>query len=194
MQKSSMIRLLIVVSLMFANFARAADNESDTARTNTSTLPKAGPITSKEELKPHFGLLAGSVHPEGSYDPGMGYGFEIGYQPYIPFGAGLELTRSRNIGRKNLENIDQTAVLLRGTYNFGGSNFFISHTFAGLVAGSVFKSSHSDIAAGPVIGFDLPVQQKVHNYITVGANAKYLAINGNDPDNVTINGAVKYWY
>ena len=91
-------------------------------------------------------------------------------------------------------DIDQTSVMLRGTYNFGGTNFFLRNTYAGVVAGSVFKSSHSDIAAGPVLGFDLPFSEKAHDYITLGANAKYLAINGNDPDNLTINGAVKYWY
>jgi hypothetical protein len=68
-------KVIILFTMFFSGFAMAVD--SDATRTNSSVLPKPGPITNSEQLKPHFGLLAGSVHPEGSYDPGIGYDFEI---------------------------------------------------------------------------------------------------------------------
>lgn len=192
--KYPIAQFIIAALFTCVGAVHAADSRSDAARTNTSLLPKPGPLSSRDQMKPHFGLLAGTVHPEGSYDPGMGYGFEVGLQPYIPFGLGLELTKSRNVGRQSLEDIDQTAVLLRGTYNFGGANFFIRNSYVGVALGQVFKSGHTDIAGAPLLGFDLPLQEKAYDFITIGANAKYLLINGDDPDVLTINGAIKYWY
>ena len=177
-----------------SGFAQTVDQDSDRVQTNTSTFPKPNPIESKAEYKPHLGLIAGAIDPEGSYDPGFGYGLDIGFQPYIPFGVGLELTKSESNGRRQNEDIEQTALLLKGTYNFGGSNFLIRNSYAGIALGEVTKPGHSDIAGAPLVGFDMPIKEKAHNYLTLGLNAKYLLINGDDPDVLAINGAVKYWY
>ena len=189
-----MKRILTFVVILLGSFVHAQDSSSSAERTNTSLLPKPGPVTASDQWKPHIGLVASSVHAEGSYDAGAGYGLEIGFQPYIPFGLGLELTKSENEGRKDLDDLSQTMVLARGTYNFGGSNYFIRNSYAGLAIGRVEKSGDAYFAGAPLVGFDLPIQEKAHNYITLGASAKHLIIEGNEPDALLVNGVVKYWY
>ncbi len=181
-------RILTVAFVLSSSLALAQTSDS------SSTMPSPQPVTSYEQWKPHLGLIAGTVVPEGSYDPGAGYGVDIGFQPYIPLSAGLEITQSRNEGRQELEDIKQTAVLLKGAYNFGGNHFLLKNSYAGLAVGQVYKSGHTDIAGAPLVGFDIPLSEKTRNFLTLGASAKYLIINGNDPDVLNINGAVKYWY
>lgn len=182
------------VVVLFAGFVQAQESASSPERTNTSVLPKPGPITSSDQWKPHIGLVASSVHAEGSYDAGAGYGLEIGFQPYIPFGVGLEFTKSQNEGRKQLDDLTQTMILARATYNFGGNNYFIRNSYAGLALGRVERSKEAFLATAPLVGFDLPIQEKAHNYITLGASAKHLITEGSEPDSLLINGVVKYWY
>ncbi len=181
-------------SILTATFVLGSSFVFAQTSDNSSTMPNPGPVTSYEQWKPHLGLIAGTIVPEGSYDPGTGYGVDIGFQPYIPLSAGLEIIQSRNEGRRELEDIKQTAVLLKGAYNFGGNHFLLKNSYAGLAAGQVYKSGHTDIAGAPLIGFDIPLKEQTRNFLTLGASAKYLIINGNDPDVLNINGAVKFWY
>lgn len=185
--------LKIITSLVFCGSIAFAAQDTN-VQGSSATMPTPSPVTSNDQWRPHFGLLASVVTPEGSFDPGIGYGIDIGFQPYIPFGLGLEITRSENEGRRSNSDIEQTAALARFTYNFGGTHWAVKNSFAGIGLGQVYKGSRTELAGAPIIGFDVPIQDRTQNYLTVGANAKYLIIDGNDPDVTNVNATLKYWF
>jgi len=182
-----------LLTLGASAFCYAAD--ADDVQSASSTLPTPRAVATYEELKPHVGLVAGSATPEGHYDTGTEYGIEVGYQPYIPFGVGLQLTRmDADSSRSGGEDLERTAALFRGTYNFGGTTPFLRSTYLGLEAGLIFKSGSTSLASAPVVGFDIPLQPEAHRFVSLGANARYLIVEGGEPDAFSVNGAVKYWY
>jgi hypothetical protein len=145
--------------------------------------------------RPHIGVTAGVSTPEGNYDSAGEIGMNFGYQPFVPLGLGASISTVRNAPRDNRQDIERTAVLGRGTYNFGGSNLLIKHSWMGFGLGPVFSDDGTDFAAAPIIGFDIPVNQDLaKSYFSLGAEAKYLVVSNNQPDNFTLNGAIKFWY
>ena len=158
------------------------------------TFPEAKEVTNSGEEKVHMGLNMGFNSPEGSYDSSMNLGVDVGFQPYIPFGVGAELFTTE-MDRDNRNSDDQrTALLAKGTYNFGGGIPVIRHSYAGLGAGPVLTGSTWDIGIAPLAGFDIPVTQLSGKDLTLGANIKYLATTSDTPDSFMTNFAVKYWY
>ena len=71
----------------------------------------------------------------------------------------------------------------------------IKHSWVGVAAGPVFANDGTDFAAAPIVGFDIPVHSELTgSYISLGAEAQYLVVNNEQPDSLTVNGAVKFWY
>lgn len=161
--------------------------------TTTSTFPIPAKVESESEWRPHAAVLLGVVNPEGDYQAAAEYGVDIGFQPDIPFGIGAELTFS-NSESDSQDDLERTTVLAKGTYNFGGTNEFTRHTYVGLGMGPVFRSDGTDFAVAPLAGVDFPLDNKDHNFLSIGANAKYTFVSGNDFDAFALNGVVKYWY
>lgn len=168
------------------------------ALAQTSTMPQVRGPAVDDELKPHVGALIGINEPDGRGSAGSDYGLDIGFQPYIPFGFGLELSSSRN------SEVDQTRLLVRGTYNFGGDTPILRSTYIGAgvgpVIGSVGDSDRVLLAIAPMVGFDIPVyrfsrlSEERKDYLSLGLHAKYLILEGSDPDALSMNGVVKYWF
>lgn len=171
---------------------------SVSAFAQTSTLPAVRGPAIDDELKPHVGAIIGFSEPDGSGRAGGDFGVDIGFQPYIPFGFGLELAGSNNT------EVDQTRLLIRGTYNFGGTIPVIKSSYVGAgigpVIGSVGDSDRVLLGFAPMVGFDMPVyrfssmSEGRKDYLTLGLHAKYLILEGSDPDALSANGVVKYWF
>lgn len=156
------------------------------------TPPDLRPIYSRSESQPHIGVLGGVVDTDSSTDTAGEFGLDIGYQPYIPFGLGLEATLSTEAPDNNGGNSDRTSVLAKGTYNFGGDTAIIRYSYIGLGVGSIIRESNSYFAGGPLLGFDIPIVAK--GIWTAGANAKYVFVDGEEPDALAVNAALKYWF
>ena len=187
-------KLLTLSTLMFVALssmtAMAVDNE-----TSTSTFPKPMRSVGKSEMKPHVGLLLGSAQPEGRQTAQADYALDIGFQPWVPFGVGLE------VGGTRVNDDDRARVLARATYNFGGEKFLLKHSYLGAAVGaqlgSVGDSDRALAAFAPMIGFDIPVAslaQDRGDFVSLGLHAKYLITEGSDPDSGSLNGVVKYWF
>lgn len=158
----------------------------------TSTFPKPTETT-RDEWVPHIGLLAGVATPEGDYDSTGEVGIDIGFQPYIPFGLGAEISYYNSAGDNR--DLERTQALAKGTYHFGGTTALIKHSYVGLGAGAVFKSNGTALVSAPILGFDIPLRTVENmNKLSIGANAKYAVIEGSEPDSLSVVGAVKYWY
>jgi hypothetical protein len=146
--------------------------------------------------KPHMGLLAGVAHPEG-YNSSAEYGVDMGFQPYVPFGAGVELS-SATSSLTNAADLTRTKLLVKGAYNFGGGVPVIKDSYVGVGVGPMLESygGSTEVAVGfmPYVGFDVPLQKKAHEYMTAGLAARYLATTSGGPDAFSVNGALKYWF
>ncbi len=155
------------------------------------TLPLIKKVENKGESRVHIGLNLGINSPEGSRGSTPELGLDIGYQPLIPFGLGVELSTSRFSGGDD-EFHKRTTLLFRGTYNFGGDIPLIKHSYFGAAAGPVFLSDGSEMAFAPVMGFDVPLD--VERRFSLGFIAKYLFVTSKDPDSMITSAAFKYWF
>lgn len=161
-------------------------------------LQKAGtfvepkPVETKSDMRRHFGLNAGYNIPEGKAQTTPEIGVNIGFQPYIPFGVGVELSTSK-FKDDQREDYRRTTALAYATYNFGGTLPVIRGSYVGIAAGAAFLNHGTEIAAAPLVGFDVPLSDINGKQITVGMNAKYLVVDS-ARDSLITNAALKFWY
>lgn len=189
MSHKNILSLLLVIVACSAN----GKVTEDTNQTSNSNFPKPREVASQEETRTHVGILAGIATPEGSYDSRGEYGLDIGYQPYIPIGLGLIAAYHETEAGPGT-NLRQTDLLAKVTYNLGGTIPVIKDSYFGLGLGAVFKQDATNIASAPLLGFDIPLKEEGHSYLSLGASAKYVIVSGNDPDTLSVNGVLKYWY
>lgn len=179
----------LMVLCFTMNTALAQESE----QTTTSTFPEPAAVESVEEYKVHMGINMGLSTPEGSYDTTGNLGVEIGYQPYIPFGLGAELFTTQIDADRGGDD-QRTALLAKGSYNFGGETPVIRYSWAGIGAGPVYADGLWEVGLAPQVGFDVPVTKINNQDLTLGGNAKYLITSTSSPDAFMANFAVKYWY
>lgn len=182
LMKAQAYRLIYLAALIFPMMASAANE------TPSSTLPRPTAVTDRSEMKPHLGLFAGAANPEGRDESRGEYGLDWGYQPYIPFGLGVEFSGTQ------VNGMQRTALLGRATYNFGGDIPVIKDTYVGVALGSVISSDGTRLASAPVVGFDIPLTVAHASYLSLGLTAKYLVIEGSTEDALSAGAAIKYWY
>jgi len=172
------------------------------AQTSTTTFPAPSAITDSDQIKPHVGVRLGVADSDSGYRGAAEIGVEAGYQPYIPFGAAVEITNF-TAGNSNdgVGDLNRTKVLLRGTYNFGGEREIIRHSYLGLGIGPVFDtvSGSSDTRLGTdlVAGMDFPLTASGsvgRKTFSLGATANYLFVSASGADTFGVNGLVKYWF
>lgn len=187
------MNILFATGLMVASSAFAQQEVNRTS----STLPTAREVRAESEYKPHVGAQLGVANPEGSYDTGSEIGLDIGFQPYIPFGAGLELTQSRAESKGEGRSLDRTTLLAKGTYNFGGDTLIIKDSYVGFGLGSTSYSGGNSLVFAPLLGFDIALNNtpdRNMGIVTAGALAKYQVLEGSAANVFSINGMLKYWF
>lgn len=169
------------------------------AQTNSSTLPEPTEATTVDQQKPHIGARLGIADSEGGYSGAAEYGVEAGFQPYIPYGAAIEITNFTS--EDDGGDLNRTKVLARGTYNFGGTNMIIRHSYLGLGIGPVFDTvpGDSDVRLGTDLqaGIDFPLNAVgliARKSVSLGATANYLFVSNSGVDTFGVNGLLKYWF
>ncbi len=187
----------LLLSAFLAPAANAQTSAASPGQTSSAIFPVPREVL-QEGLNPHVGVTAGVVNPEGSYRSGAEYGVNFGFQPYIPFGLGMQLTFSKNKSKEaNERDLDRTAAMIRGTYNFGGSITVIKNSFVGVMTGPIINQDATYFGLAPIVGFDIPVREwsgKYLSYLSVGAEAKYMIVSSDESDGLTVNGVLKYWF
>ncbi len=156
-------------------------------------LPQPRKAETREERKIHAGANIGVNSPEGSYGSTPNIGVDVGYQPWIPYGVGAELFTS-NINPDSGTSNQRTALLGRGTYNFGGELPVLRHSYAGLGLGPVLTGSTWEVGVAPQLGFDIPLELATERDLSVGFHLKYLVTTSPTPDALLTNFAMKYWF
>lgn len=165
-------------------------------QTSSSTFPKPTETRGVSEQKPHVGIMLGFTGQQANYGSSAEYGIDIGFQPYIPFGAGIELSGSNTDRTRNgrMERLTRTNLLAKGTYNFGGSSDIIRNSYVGLGLGPIFDSTDTHFGIAPMAGFDIPFRNKPRQFLSLGLYAKYLFVSGVSPNAFSMNGVLKYWF
>jgi hypothetical protein len=205
MKKNIFEKYAIIASylfvVLFGVMGSAADRNRDGVRdgtTSRSTMFNMEP-TREDQRKPHIGLQLGYVNPQqGGYNSASQYGLEVGYQPYVPLAAALELS-SFSSGREG-GSLRRTDLMAKGTYNFGGETPVIRYSFIGAALGPVYDSeagqNELNLGVKFLAGFDIPLNRAGvtrSKTFTLGATANYLAV-ANAQDNIVVNGQLKYWF
>ena len=188
--------MLSVPTLAAITYRSAAESES-VSSARASTFPKPREVL-QEGLNPNVGISLGVVNPEGSYKSGAEYGASFAFQPYIPFTLGMSLTFSKNQSKySDTRDLDRTAALVRGAYNFGGTTPVIKNSFIGFATGPIINQDATYFGLAPLVGFDIPVREwsgEYLSYLSVGAEARYMIMSSNESDGLTVNGSLKYWF
>jgi hypothetical protein len=167
---------------------------------NSSVIVENRPVTARSEFKPHVGVLTGVANTEGNYQSGFEYGATIGYQPYIPFGIGMELSTAYNNVSSGPEQFDfqRTKLLVQGTYNFGGNIPIIAQSYVGVAIGPMLESINNDtelvVGTMPTLGFDYPFALRSGEDVSLGLNARYLVSSSGVPNTFGVNAMAKYWF
>lgn len=190
MTKNKFLSILTLISVSGLS-AWAADFR----KSETSIFPAPRAIHNSDERMPHIGLMIGSTKPEGRFDASPEFGLDIGFQPYVPFGLGLEAGFSELKSELTDKKIQRGIVLAKLTYNLGGNIVVLRDSYVGFGVGAAIVDNKSTLASAPMVGFDIPIRDRNDQAsVSLGANAKFLTVEGDAPDALSINGVVKYWY
>jgi hypothetical protein len=190
-----MFKTLMVLGILTSSVATYAQmSESEKANLENKlegTLPEPHSVANSGMYKIHMGLITGVTNPNGDAESSVEYGVNVGFQPYVPFGVGAEVTTSELDNTK----VQKTNLLVRGTYNFGGVIPVLRSSYLGVLTGPMFQSEGGDTeySIGPTVGFDIPLQDKPSDYLSLGLSAKYLYTT-NVQDSFAAGLALKYWY
>lgn len=178
--------LIVIISCLAFSFQATAQ------QTGRLVVPQKRPVRIESEYRPHLGILAGAAQPEGRGEAASEIGFDVGYQPYIPYGAGLEYIHSRV--DDGTDKKDRDTVWLKGSFNFGGTMALIRDSYVGLGLGVVMLSDRTAFAAAPLAGFDIPLEREKPQFVSLGAAARYAVVSDGEVDTFSLNGVVKYWF
>lgn len=171
-------------------------------QTTSSVFPALKKSSGLDELKPHLGLQLGYAEPGKDYSSALGYGLEVGFQPYIPIGVALRISHYSTDGNATAgdNDLDRTKLLAKGTYNFGGYMPVIRNSYVGTELGAIFDSLNGNdqtrLGWGFLAGVDFPINElgvTQRNSFSLGADINYLVVF-NARDDFSLNGNMKYWF
>jgi hypothetical protein len=189
-----MHKILIALAIMTSSvgsFAQADMTNPPIENKVEGSMPELK-STEYSEQKWSAGIATGVNSPKGPAASSTEYGLIIGFQPLPNLGAGIEANSTR---LDNTNDVRQTNVLLRSTYIVGGDIPVLRSTFVGVGVGPLFISNRVRWAGAPLLGFDIPLSSKAHDYLSLGLEAKYLFVTNTDvPDLFASALSIKYWF
>ncbi len=195
--KKIFLLISLFTSLAMVTAVGSAEDVVESSAGSIISEPRA-PAT-EGEFKPHLGFLLGLSNPEGAYSSGAEIGITMGYQFYIPYSLGFELSSVGNEASSDSAELRRTKVLAQLAYNFAGNIPVLSKSYVGFAMGPMLESfrGDDDVVWGvmPIVGFDIPLGGgNTENDFTLGGNARYLISSSGLPNVFSTNVAAKYWF
>ncbi|MFZ4715306.1 MAG: hypothetical protein ACOYL6_16405 [Bacteriovoracaceae bacterium] len=180
-----MLKILILIPILYS-FSSFAEERME------GIFPSFK-VSNKNETNLQMGINGGVNSPRGAENNSTSeLGATIAYQPFAPIGIGADVSTSR-FQKSEDENYRRITALARATYNLGGTIPVLNKTYIGAGTGPVFLKGRTEWALAPLAGFDIPLTNKAHNYVSLGLNEKFLAVT-NAPNAWITTAAVKYWF
>ncbi len=183
-----MNKIIFGLALLSVSAATYAQGDSMDSRV-TGTMPE-GRYEESKNYKWNMGIISGVNSPKGDITSSAEYGVNLGFQPAKQLAVGLDVMSSK------LDDANQnqrTTGLVSAAYVIGGDVPVIRNTYIGAGGGPVFVDNKVKWAYAPLVGFDVPLTQKTHEYMSLGLAAKYV-FNQDTPDSLSAGAAVKYWF
>lgn len=178
-------KIFIVSVLMSLSMGAFAQYES-----TVETSYESGKVESRSAAKWNMGLTSGINSPQGDIGSAPEFGLYVGAHPAAQMQVGLETMSSR---LNDPGKMQRTRVLAEAAYTFGTYSSNIYNFYVGVGGGPVFSNLPTEWTLAPMVGFDFPLVSKANDFVSLGANAKYL-LNTNAPEAITSALAVKYWF
>lgn len=186
-----MKKMILLLALMTGSFAAYSQMDEPMESRLEANMPDMG-AGSLSEMKWSAGVTSGVNSPKGPSTTSAEYGLIVGFQPVSFITSGIEANTTR---LDNDNDIRQTTALIRTAYNIGGDIPVLRNSFVGAGVGPVFISNKVRWAGAPLVGFDIPLNQRSNDYLSLGLEAKYLFITDTDvPDLFASALALKYWF
>jgi hypothetical protein len=193
-------RAVLLLGVFCAFSATAAPEEgASRGRSESGVFPRVRDVRDQSEFRPHAGVMLGVADRNGSSSQDASFTLDVGFQPVVPFGYSVQIQHTpgdRPVpgGRSKFNT---TNFLMKGVYHLGGGTSVLRHSYFGVKTGVVLSAMEGDndlnFAVGPALGFDIPVDRS--NRFTLGTEFAYLGVLGDaSPDQVSLLGAVKYWF
>jgi hypothetical protein len=189
-----MLKILLgiaIVSGSITSFAEDDMMDNSTESKVTGTFPELK-TTEEDQRRWNMGVTTGVNSPKGDISATTEYGIIAGFRPVPMVGLALDAGTSRldDANRKQ-----RTTALVEATYNFGGDVPVINSAYVGVGGGPIIYDSKVKWGYAPLVGFDIPLNRKSHDFISLGLNAKYLITPaGTTPDTFSAAAAMKYWF
>jgi len=176
---------LAMLSVSAVTFA-----QGDTMDNRVSGTMPEGKYEEGRNYKWNMGFASGINSPKGEITSSAEYGVNAGFQPAKQLAVGVDVSSSK------LDDANQhqrTTGLVSAAYVIGGDVPVIRNTYIGAGGGPIFIDNKVKWAYAPLVGFDVPLKERAHDYMSLGLAAKYL-INQDTPDSLSAGAAVKYWF
>lgn len=138
----------------------------------------------------NMGLTGGGENPNGVFRTKTQLGVVANSQQIEGAGFGAEVNTTQ---LDDADKTRRTLALAQAAYRMGGDIPLIKDTYVAVGAGPAFVKSKVRWAVAPAVGFDVPLNNKIHETISLGLNARYVGVNSS-PDSYVGSAAVKYWY
>jgi hypothetical protein len=175
------ITLLAGVNTCFAQYENQGTMEEK--------MPSSGTGERSEKII-YMGLVGGGENPNGPLRTETQVGIVAGaqYLSGVSYGAEVNTTKLDDVSRSQ-----RTIATVQSGYKMGGDIPLLKDVYVAVGAGPAFVPDHVRWAIAPVVGFDIPLSKKMHEFVSIGLNAKYVGVT-NSPDSYVGSAAVKYWY
>ncbi len=184
-----MVSLVAMFSSSLSSFAEVNDGEKTNGH---GSFSEAHAVEFQDQYRMHVGLNLGVNSPRGAIDASPEMGLNVGFQPFIPFGLGGEISTSHLDGETRRR---RTTLLAQGTYNLAGDLPIIRHSYMGVGTGPMFVSGNNTVwALAPLAGFDIPLTgTHTQKAFSLGLDVKYL-LTSKTPNSLVSNASLKYWF
>jgi hypothetical protein len=174
----------VVLGIFLFNNACYSQSEMEEKLPNRSVVDEG-------ENRIYMGVSGGVNSPAGSnIATSTEVGVSVGHQPEMKPGIGVEVTNSQ---LQDSDKYQRTSVMAQSAYKIGGDIPLGRTSYMGLGAGPIFVKNKVRWAIAPALGFDIPLNNRTHDVVSLGLNAKYVGVT-KSVDSYVGSATVKYWY
>jgi hypothetical protein len=167
----------------------SGESESSMENKVTGTIQEEK-VSKSVEQKWRAGLTTGFNSPKGDIGTTTEFGITTAFQPLGQVGFGLDAGSAR---LDDAARNHRSTFMFNGLYNFGGDVPVLRTSYVGVGGGPIVIASKVKWGYAPLVGFDVPMNHKTHDFLSLGLTAKYL-INPNTPNSLSGAAALKYWF
>ncbi len=174
---------LVMLSTSVTSWAQDVDNRV------TGQYPEMeGSVSSEQKWR--AGVLTGFNSPKGDVGTTTEFGVTTAFQPKGPLGFGIDAGTAR---LDDANRYQRTTVMINALYSMSYDVPVPLSTYLGVGGGPVLLGNEINWGYAPVVGFDVPFNNRTHDFLSLGLTAKYL-INADTPNSLTTAAALKYWF